>query len=195
MPLESGKRPRKATLSKNRIKSFFRNFQFSWRLRNYLHEVVYAARRETMFRDEERRTSIEPGGPAHEWAMTCYDDLLVLLKKDGVIPVLATQASLVDADTVKDPACRALMYPEYLRMTFDEMLAQWNALSDIIEESARRNKVVFMDVRSEVPSDLDHFLDHVHLTERGNARVAKSLFQCIVETDAIDSLLWQLDTP
>jgi len=189
--LEIGKYPKKSVSSGSSswLKSFMRNFQFAWRIRNFLNEVVYPRQRENVYGgSSDSKLTIAPNGPAHQWEKQNYDDLAVLLKKDGVLPIFTSQAGLLSYGNLDNPEIRSVIYTEYVKMTFEEILSQWHAISTIIKTSAKENGALFIDVYNKVPHQRTFFRDHVHLTEKGHGRVAEALFNEIISDSQIDSL-------
>lgn len=188
--LERGTYPLKEVYRPNKINSFLRHFQLAWRLRNYLNEVIYPWQRENAYGSPPNYTvSITPNGRAHQWEKQNYDDLALLLKQDNVLPIFTSQAGLLSTENLDDPAIRALVYTEHQRLSFEETLTQWNAISKIIEHSARENDALFIDLYNAVPHQVDYLRDHVHLTEHGNALVAETLFNGLTQAARVDSLV------
>ena len=131
---------------------------------------------------------ISADGPAHKWEKMNYEDLAVILRKDNVVPVFSSQAGLLSRENLNDSRIRSVVYAEYVNLTFDETLTQWLAVSDIIRKSAEEYGGLFVDVYKEVPHSRQYFLDHVHLSDDGNAAVAHTFFESLTHDLRVDSL-------
>jgi lysophospholipase L1-like esterase len=188
--VETGAYPKKGVSGKDLLTSILRHLQIAWRIRNYIDQVWTPRQRENRYGHfGGTGAAISPDGAAHEWERQNYDDLVLLLNNDKVIPVLSTQGGLLSSDNIEDPEVRAVVYTEYVNLSFEELLAQWNAVSRIIERAAKKGGALFIDVYSQVPHNRLMFLDHVHLTDAGNARVAQILFEGLIREPRIDSLM------
>jgi lysophospholipase L1-like esterase len=165
----------KGVASADRVKSTLRHVQVAWRVRNFYHQFILPRRRENTYGDSLSSTAvrIQDRGPAHQWERQNYRDLAQLLKSDGVLPIFVSQASLLSSYNLRDPAIRAVIYAEYQGLSMEEILRQWEATTRIIAEAAEEGDAIFVDAFSRCPRDLEHFYDHVHLTERGNEAVAR----------------------
>lgn len=113
----------------------------------------------------------------------------MLLKKDDVLPIFVSQAGLLSSDNLDDPDTRTVIYTEFVNLTFEDTLAQWLAISAIIETSARENNIPFVDAYNQVPHNELYFTDQVHLTERGNAKLAEILLNEMVTNPQVEDLL------
>lgn len=164
-----------------------RRTQIGHRIRSFLHTYVIPARRENSMSAEN--VNIAEGGTAHQWERANFDDIALLAKADGVLPVFLSQASLLVDSTVTHPDARSHSYVEYAGLSFEETVAQWNKTTGIIRSSADAHNIPFIDVRSQIPSNLETFLDHVHLTPRGNALVADAVARGFIVSAAVDSVL------
>lgn len=167
---------RKAVYRASPWKAFLKQFQLAWRVRLLLRPAGPLAPREERWVevDPELAIRIPEGGAAHRFARHNYEDLALLLRSDGVLPIFASQAGLLHEENLGDPEVRRRVYTEFQGLDYEEILRQWGWMSRTIAEVARRHRAVFVDVRGAVPGDLEHFRDHVHLTERGNAAVARA---------------------
>jgi lysophospholipase L1-like esterase len=189
--LEGGRHPtRQPYGGSSRIKSLLRHSQIAWRIRALYHEKIVPRQRENSIADGTgEATEPRAGGPAHEWERKNYDDLAMLMSADEVSGVFASQAGLLSADNVDDPEVRAVVYTEYVHMTFEAVQRQWEATARIIESVAREHEIEFVDLYGQVPHLRENFVDHVHLTASGNRRVGELLFSARVAAPALDGIL------
>lgn len=165
------------------LKGFLGPFNFYQRIRILYHESFLPAQRENKYAVATDIKSISAGGPAHRWEYRNFNDLALILKSDGVLPVFVTQASLLSESNIDDPQIQAVVYAEYQGLTFRQILEQWQAISEIIKAVAHKNGAVLIDAYSLCPHDLEHFHDHVHLTETGDRKLAEIIFEAL-EKDA-----------
>ena len=56
-----------------------------------------------------------------------------------------------------------------------------------IEQLMKENNIDFIDLDSKVPKTTDFYFDSVHYTEKGNLKIAESLFDYIVSNEIIDT--------
>lgn len=176
--------------SRNRLWRELRKLQVSWRLLAAYEAVFGPLKRENVYtRDDRPPADIRPGGPAQVWVRKNYDDLALLLKSDGVLPVFMSQPGLLSPDNVDDPAVRAKVKNEYAFLSIEETLEQWQAMSAIIAASAIANDVPFIDVAARVPHRSDLFLDHVHLSVEGEELVGRLAFEALVQDPRVDAAL------
>lgn len=188
--LEAGEFPRKGVPAPHPMTSLLRHLQLAWRVRNLIEEVWAPLERENRYgRFAGGPGAISPAGPAHLWEEKNFDDLVLLLRSDGVIPVLASQAGLLSRDNLADPKVRSVVYTEYANLTFAELLTEWNSVTEIIRRSAAERGALFIDVYGAVPHDTSMFADHVHLTDAGNAAVARALFDGLIRDPGVETLM------
>jgi hypothetical protein len=151
-----------------------RDFQLLMRARQLYRDRVLRGRREDVYPTRAGFAQPIPrGGTAQRWERQTFEDLAAWPAQDGVLPILLSQAGLPSAANLDDPAVRGRIQVEYVGMSHEILLEQWELVSDLIRDAARDHGALFVDVRSAVPADTEHFLDTVHLSVRGNARVAE----------------------
>jgi lysophospholipase L1-like esterase len=188
--IDAGNYPRRGLAESHPVYSLLRHLQLAWRVRDFLDETWAPRQRENSFGHfATAAATIADDGAAHRWERKNFEDLAVLLNSDGVIPVLASQAGLLSADNIEDPKIRSVVYTEYVNLTFEELLRQWNAVTEIIRRAADEQRAVFIDVHARVPHDRSMFHDHVHLTEAGGAAVAQALFDGLTRDARVDALM------
>lgn len=188
--IESGAFPQAVVLGKpNPVRKFLRHFQLAWRVRALWWHFFRGDQRENTWDVGPGPSTIPPGGKAHRWARTNFDDIALLAQEDGVLPVFCSQAGVLSPEDVKDPEVRAMVRNDYAGLSVDGVLNQWLAMTKIISESAWDNGVLFIDVYGNVPHDPALFHDHVHLRRGGDERVADVTFEKLVADPAADAVL------
>lgn len=175
--LEEDGELRKAVYRPSPWRARLRRLQLAWRLRSFFRPPGELAPREEHWLDvnPEDALRISEGGAAHRFARHCYDDMARAFADDGVVGIFASQASLLTRANVDDPEVRQRVYTEFVGLDYPEILRQWESITAMQREAALRTGAVFADVRAAVPADLEHFRDHVHLTDAGNEAVAAAL--------------------
>jgi lysophospholipase L1-like esterase len=177
-------------------KQFLRKFQLAWRLRNVYHQYIVPRQRENRYGDSgSGETAIAIDGPAHRWERKNFEDFALLLSADGVLPVFVSQATLLSTDNLDDPDVRANSYTEYAGLPIEQVFAQWQSVSEIIQDVADQNNLQFVDAFRLCPSNFDHFFDHVHLTETGNRAVAEIIFESLTTDAAFRALIESARAP
>lgn len=189
--LEAGLPLTKGVITDNWIKSLLRNLQTAWRVRNFYHQYILPRQRENTYADSLSADiqTIADGGAAHHWERTNFEDLALLLESDDVLPVFLIQAALFSEDNIDDPDIRAVVYAEYQGLTFNQILEQWQAVSNIISDVAYEKGAILVDTYSLVPHDLDHFFDEAHLTELGNKVVADTVSQALKTNESFNDFI------
>jgi hypothetical protein len=181
--IEAGRPLAKGMRRPQSLEAFLKHFQTAWRVRNLYHNYVKPMLRENVYGESQSSpiTEIRPGGLAQQWERQNYEDLVLLLQKDGVLPVLASEPGILSRANIHEPRVRAVVGAEMQGLTFGQILEQWEAVTAIIRDVARRNDAVFIDAYGALPHRLDVFTDHVHLTDHGNALMADVIFRGLVE--------------
>jgi lysophospholipase L1-like esterase len=133
--------------------------------------------------------SISDGGPAHQWEYHNFNDLALILKSDGVFPIFVTQASLLSENNVDNPKIRDRISIEHQRLTHRQILKQWHAISGIIKDVSHKHQIFSIDAHSFLPHNLEHFKDHVHLTEFGNQKIADIIFEALKSNEQFTNLV------
>ncbi len=117
--------------------------------------------------------------------------LIDATKTDGVKLILGNQPSLYD-ESLNTNELRALFfsslhcsrqdgkYPSLL-----SMIKAMRVFNNATKEEAEENNIPFIDLESQVPKNLEYFTDDAHYTEKGNARVAETLYKFIVSKDLL----------
>jgi lysophospholipase L1-like esterase len=164
------------------LERWLRHSQVAWRARNLYLDRVVRARREDYYPSRAAFSEVIPSdGVAQRWERQNFEDLASWLERDGVLPILVTQAGLLSAAGLGDPGIRRLVEVDYVGMSHALLLEQWEIVSEMIREVARAHDAVLVDARREVPATPDHFFDAVHLTARGNEALAGAIARVLAE--------------
>ncbi len=176
--VESGGPLRKGVRSAHRLERFLKHFELAWRLRHFHNTYVKPRWRENVYGESlTAPASVVPrGGRAHRWERRNYEDLAVLLRKDGALPVFVSEPGLASRDNYRDPKIRAVVHAEMVGLGFSQIVEQWEAVTSLIRDVAAEHDAVFIDAYGALPHTLDVFTDHVHLTDRGNALMAEVVY-------------------
>jgi len=101
-----------------------------------------------------------------------------LAKLHGFKLVIGRQATLIKPE-ISEKELYAMW--EILRMRHGGKRLAWsvimdglNRVKDAQKQFAKDNGLTYVDVESVVPKDLEHFIDHVHYSERGEESVGKA---------------------
>jgi len=175
--LEEDGELRKATFSPKPWRAQLRKLQLAWRVRSLSRPPGQPAPREERWLEVhgEKAFHVSTDGPAHRFARHWYHDMARTFSDDGVLAIFASQAGLLTRANLADPELLQHIYAEFVGLDYPEILRQWEAIIEMQREAVAQVDGVFADVRAAVPADLEHFRDHVHLTDVGNAAVAKAL--------------------
>lgn len=186
--IEAGRLPRRGIFHRPRFKQFLKHFQIVQRARIFYNTTLRRRRRENSFSTPDASVHIAPDGPAHRWERHNFVDLGRLARGDGVRVVFATQAGLLNEETIEEPGVRRRAFVEYVGLPYRDVVAQWDAVDSLMADAAGDVGAIVLDVRAQVPSTLDNFFDHVHLTRRGNTLVGNALFDGMTHSAPLDSL-------
>lgn len=176
--VESGRPLEKGVRSAHRVERFLKHFELAWRLRHLYNTHVKPRWRENVYGESLTApvNVIPRGGRAHRWERRNYEDLAVLLRKDGALPVFVSEAGLLSRDNYRDPRIGASVHAEMVGLGFSQIVQQWEAVTSLIRDVAAEHDAVFIDAYNALPHTFDVFTDHVHLTDRGNALMAEVVY-------------------
>lgn len=156
---------------------FFFRWQIVQRARNvYLRSR--AVRRETAY------TSLEnEGANAHrmpsERAFGLFEqsfaDLALLAASDDVLPVLISQATLAQPESLERQEHRLRIRNDLVGMTQPVLAEVWQQSNRRIASAAEAHDALFLDGYGAVEPTLQNFKDHVHLLDPGAETLARSL--------------------
>lgn len=184
--IEAGKPLRGSPYRPSRVRDFLRRFQLAWRVRSLLHrnEAGLPPREEGWEEaDSNEAVAIPEGGRAHRWERSNYEDLALLARSDGALPIFVSQAGLMAEENLDDAEVRRRVYTEYQGLDYDEVLRQWRAIIAIQRDVAESHGAVFIDAYAAVPHSTANFEDHVHLTASGNDALARVIFDGLANSE------------
>jgi hypothetical protein len=122
---------------------------------------------------------------AFAWEQQNFRDFIDFAQRDGVLPVLVSQATLLSEQniTAPEPPVRdALQDAPFMQgMTQAVILNTWQHVSAIIEKTAKEKDVIFVDGYRAVPHEMKYVLDHVHLAEAGAIVLADTITTCLLD--------------
>ena len=168
-----------------------RESQICRRVRN----ALFAHYRNTM---EQKYRSWETGNhdanapvsqDAYAWFERNFRDMVSFAESDAVLPVLVTQATIVKPENQSDYEYRRLVGVQMQQMTMPRIHETWTECNQIIANVAAERSAIFIDAFSEVPSDLDHLQDSVHLTDKGRDVLASSIADGLVSDQAFQEVV------
>ena len=154
-------------------------FFFRWQIVQRARNVVLrsrAARRENAY------TSLEhEGANAHrmpsERAFRLFEqsfaDLALLATSDDVLPVLISQATLAQPESLQQQTHRLRIRNNLVGMTLPVLAQAWLESNRRIARAAKTNDALFLDGYGAVEPTLRNFEDHVHLLDPGAAALAR----------------------
>ena len=115
-----------------------------------------------------------------------------LVRDAGSEVIIASQPYLYRAD-LNEAEADALVFPAVFCVQDGRypdtasMIRGMNAFNAVAAAVAEAESVLFVDLEKAIPKDLDHFVDDVHYTVRGNDLVARTFAREIVRLELIAS--------
>ena len=157
-----------------------------WRWRRVQMENTYAKREGTSTQFD---APIDP--KALEWERRNFTDFVVLARSDGVLPILVSQAGLAAPENIKGKEIKLALAPtpKSSGMTVPLMVETWRRVNEIVEEVARDDGAIFVDGFNQVPHDLEHFRDHVHLEDAGSDVLAETIVSALLTEERFQGLV------
>jgi lysophospholipase L1-like esterase len=107
--------------------------------------------------------------------------IALLCKDAGVACAFMTQPNLYK-DSMKPEEEATLVgarLPDGQNLETPVLKKGLDGFNEAIREACSKEGVILIDAAREVPQDLEHFIDDVHLTSAGNEAVARSVLQAI----------------
>jgi len=107
--------------------------------------------------------------------------IALLCKDAGVACAFMTQPNLYK-DAMKPEEEAALVgavLPDGQNLETPVLKKGLDAFNEAIREECSKESVILIDAAREVPQDLEHFIDDVHMTSAGNDAVARSVLRAI----------------
>ncbi len=136
--------------------------------------------RYTSLEREGERAHAPVGESAWSWFEQNFEDASNVAKADGVLPVLISQGSLVNPDSIGVKESRLVIANDMQGMTLPRLTQSWLQANQVIERVATQTGAVFVNGYDAVPHDLDHFKDHVHLWDLGSLRLAEAIAESLL---------------
>lgn len=118
-------------------------------------------------------------------------DLVRLARSAGVEVMLASQPYLYRPG-LSETESAAIVFPSTFceqdgrRPDLDSMIRGMEAFNAASRRVAREAGVPFVDLESLVPKNLEHFVDDVHYTEKGNAIIAAAFARAVTESGFLE---------
>lgn len=178
--------------------SAFERFFFHSQIVQRVRHVYLRIRNE---RIENAYTSLEKAGDAandlpseraFDQFQKNFEDLALLAKSDGVLPVLVSQATLAQPENLERREVRVSIRNNWVGMTLPVLAQAWLESSRRIEAAAEVGDALFLDGYSAVPPTLDNFKDHVHLLDPGAERLADALSEQLLADPRFRALAAQV---
>jgi hypothetical protein len=168
-----------------------RKSQLCQRLRNlgWDRRRDYVENKFTTMESDSSAANTAVGEAAWHWYRGNFRDIARFAKSDGVLPVLVSQATLAQPANLEKKDCRRKIAVDYVGMTMPVLCDTWQKANREIRQVASEESAVFVDGYGSVPPDLEHLLDHVHLTDRGCDVLAEAIARQLVRDKAFQTLV------
>jgi hypothetical protein len=173
---------------------FFFHSQIVQRVRNVYLRVTEEKRENayTSLEAEGERAHEMPSERAFDLFQQNFEDIAVLAAKDGVLPVLISQATLAHPENLERREVRLRIRNNLVGMTQPLLANVWLESNRRIAAAARENGALFLDGYSAVEPSLENFKDHVHLLDPGAERLARSLAEQLLSEPRFVALAQQV---
>jgi lysophospholipase L1-like esterase len=112
--------------------------------------------------------------------------LALLCEDAGAVCVFMTQPSLYQEPmprTCEDALVGAVVDGQNLETK--DLARGLEAYNEAVREVGRERGCLLVDLEREIPKDLDHFIDDVHLTSRGNEAVAAAVLRVVLASGTL----------
>jgi lysophospholipase L1-like esterase len=181
--------------------SAFERFFFHSQIVQRVRHVYLRIRNE---RIENAYTSLEKAGDAandlpseraFDQFQKNFEDLALLAKSDGVLPVLVSQATLAQPESLERREVRVSIRNNWVGMTLPVLAQAWLESNRRIEAAAEVGDALFLDGYSAVPPTLENFKDHVHLLDPGAEKLADALSEQLLADPRFRTLAAQVQNP
>lgn len=151
------------------ITRIFRRFQISRRLDLLSMRIKKTDRenRYTSMEKEGERAHAPVGSRSWRWFEKNFEDIMDFIQSDGALGVLVSQSTIVKKSVLSDMRIRQEIRNEFIGMTLPRLARTYEQATEIIERTARKKNIPYIDGFNAVPSDLVHFHDHVHFLDPG----------------------------
>jgi hypothetical protein len=178
--------------------SAFERFFFHSQIVQRVRHVYLRIRNE---RIENTYTSLERAGDAandlpseraFDQFQKNFEDLALLAKSDGVLPVLVSQATLAQPESLEHREVRVSIRNNWVGMTLPVLAQAWLESNRRIEAAAKVGDALFLDGYSAVPPTLENFKDHVHLLDPGAEKLTNALSEQLLADPRFRALAAQV---
>lgn len=163
---------------------------------NLYSDIVKSIKKRT---EEKKADSFRKGGSGYITidnfpSIRTYERNLVsmikVVRDDKVPIILGNQANLYK-NSVNLEESKRLIFPNLVCQkdgkyySMGSIKKGMEEINEITKRVANENDVSFIDLDSQIPKNLNYFLDSVHYTEKGNALIAEILFKYIQDQQFI----------
>lgn len=133
---------------------------------------------------ENYYTSLEQAGEAANmmpdesvfaWAERNFRDFTRLVRGDGVLPVLVSQATLAVPENLDNEECRVAVLNDLAGMTMPVLVKCFLRMRNTLSLVAETEGAVYIDGYSAVDPTLDNLQDHVHFKLDGARKLGRKI--------------------
>lgn len=178
------------------VARFFFRWQIVQRIRNvYLRSR--ALKRENAYTSMEKEGANAhrmPSERALELFEQSFADLALLAASDGVLPVLISQATLAQPESLERHEHRLRIRNNLVGMTQPVLAEVWLESNRRIARAAKTHDALFLDGYGAVQPTLRNFKDHVHLLDPGAKTLARSLREQLLANSRFTALAERVRT-
>ncbi|MBI3892883.1 MAG: hypothetical protein HY303_15285, partial [Candidatus Wallbacteria bacterium] len=137
-------------------------------------------------RDPARASTVfEPARLAYERSLR---SLAGMARAHGVRAAFCTYTTLLCLNMTEEQKRKSVqvlrLVPGY---TLRGVLAGIDAFNETMREQARAQDVLLVDAAKDFPKDLEHFVEHVHHTDKGAALLASRVARVLLEAGWLDA--------
>lgn len=149
--------------------------QIALRIRNLLL-TVQKRRRENSYTSLEKEGA-HANAPVKQVAFDSFlntrRDLNELLVRDGVLPIFVSQGNLAHRDTISVPEIRVAIDNDLVGMTLPVLVETLEKIRADSESLCGDLRCLFIDGYRKLTPSMKFFVDHVHLTDQGEAALGE----------------------
>jgi len=116
-----------------------------------------------------------PDESVFEWAERNFRDFTRLVREDGVLPVLVSQATLAVPENLENKECRIAVLNDIAGMTMPVLVECFLRMRNILSHVAETESAVYIDGYSAVEPTLDNLQDHVHFKLNGARKLGRKI--------------------
>ena len=89
---------------------------------------------------------------------------------------------------LKNEKYRSLIAVDYQKMTHPILSETWMKATEHIKTIAELNSAIFVDGYNALPSTTEYLEDHVHLTDKGNDRLANEIAMVLLRSSEVRNI-------